>query len=199
MTTEPNKRTIDTYNQVAPLYVERHLQGGVWESVPEPAFTHFTSWLPAGARVLDIGCGPGHHVRLLRKAGFQPIGVDLSFGMLAQAQQYSDDPLVLADMLWLPFADGYADGVWMCASLLHLPREYAPHVFHEARRVLRGGSPLYASVQQGDGDTVKFNLGNQGRYFTFYQPDELHKLVTQADLLSAGTGLSRVVQPRGSA
>jgi demethylmenaquinone methyltransferase/2-methoxy-6-polyprenyl-1,4-benzoquinol methylase len=65
--------------------------------------------LPVGARVLDLAAGTGDLCRDLAAAGHRPIGVDLSFGMLAAAR--TDAPLVQADALSLPVPDGVADGV----------------------------------------------------------------------------------------
>ena len=56
--------------------------------------------LKDGSRVLDIACGTGDFCRDARKAGLDPIGFDLSFGMLAAAK--TDVPLVQSDGLRLP-------------------------------------------------------------------------------------------------
>jgi demethylmenaquinone methyltransferase / 2-methoxy-6-polyprenyl-1,4-benzoquinol methylase len=65
--------------------------------------------LPPGSRVLDLAAGTGDLCRDLTVAGHRPIGVDLSFGMLAAAR--TSAPLVHADALRLPVPDGAADGV----------------------------------------------------------------------------------------
>jgi demethylmenaquinone methyltransferase/2-methoxy-6-polyprenyl-1,4-benzoquinol methylase len=64
--------------------------------------------LPRGARVLDLAAGTGDLCRDLEAAGHRPIGVDLSFGMLAAAR--TDAPLVHADALRLPVPSGAVDG-----------------------------------------------------------------------------------------
>src|SRR3954468_8806255 len=48
--------------------------------------------LPSGARVIDLAAGTGDFCRELSRRGLRPIGVDLSFGMLAAAR--TDAPLV---------------------------------------------------------------------------------------------------------
>ena len=42
--------------------------------------------LPARSRVLDLACGTGDLCRDLSRAGFDPVGVDFSEGMLAAAR-----------------------------------------------------------------------------------------------------------------
>lgn len=58
--------------------------------------------LPTGSIVLDVACGTGDLCRELAAHGHQPIGVDLSPGMLSHA--HTSAPLVLADTLAAPFA-----------------------------------------------------------------------------------------------
>jgi demethylmenaquinone methyltransferase/2-methoxy-6-polyprenyl-1,4-benzoquinol methylase len=65
--------------------------------------------LPGGSVVLDLACGTGDLCRDLDRAGYRPVGADLSFGMLAAARTTA--PLVHCDALRLPFPDGAVDGV----------------------------------------------------------------------------------------
>jgi demethylmenaquinone methyltransferase / 2-methoxy-6-polyprenyl-1,4-benzoquinol methylase len=65
--------------------------------------------LPAGSVVLDLAAGTGDLCRDLERAGHRPVGVDLSYGMLAAARTTA--PLVHGDALRLPVADGTVDGV----------------------------------------------------------------------------------------
>lgn len=59
---------------------------------------------PHGSRVLDLACGGGRHLRELRSAGFDSIGLDLSATLLREAhREKPSDPLVRADMRSLPF------------------------------------------------------------------------------------------------
>jgi len=54
--------------------------------------------VPAGAAVLDIGCGTGRHAVELAKRGLRVTGVDLSEGMLAQARRRAREAGV--DVTW---------------------------------------------------------------------------------------------------
>ena len=58
--------------------------------------------------VIDLAAGTGDLCRDLTAADHHPIGIDLSYGMLAAAR--TDAPLVQADALRLPLPDGVADG-----------------------------------------------------------------------------------------
>lgn len=89
--------------------------------------------LPHGSTVLDLACGTGDFCRGLADAGLRPVGMDLSFGMLAAAR--TDVALVQGDALRLPVPDGSVDGV-TCGFALRNFRELGPF-FAELARVVR--------------------------------------------------------------
>lgn len=94
--------------------------------------------LPGGATVLDLACGTGDLCRELTTAGLAPIGMDLSYGMLAAAR--TEAPLVHADALQLPVPDGSVDGV-TCGFALRNFTELGPF-FAELGRVVRPGGRI---------------------------------------------------------
>ena len=91
--------------------------------------------LPPGARVLDLAAGTGDLCRDLQTADHQPIGFDLSWGMLSHARTTA--PLVQADALGLPLPASSADGV-TCGFAL---RNFVDlgGFFDELGRVVRAG------------------------------------------------------------
>jgi demethylmenaquinone methyltransferase/2-methoxy-6-polyprenyl-1,4-benzoquinol methylase len=92
--------------------------------------------LPSGALVIDIACGTGDLCRELTKHGLRPLGVDLSYGMLAAARTRA--PLLEGDALRLPFADASVDGV-TCGFALRNFVELGPFLDELARVVRPGG------------------------------------------------------------
>lgn len=46
--------------------------------------------LPKGRSILDLGCGPGRHSVELARRGYDVTGVDISAGMLAEAQKAAE-------------------------------------------------------------------------------------------------------------
>lgn len=89
--------------------------------------------LPRGSTVLDLACGTGDLCRDLVEAGLRPVGMDLSFGMLAAARTVV--PLVHTDALRLPVPDEGVDGVTCGFALRNFVR-LAPF-FDELGRVVR--------------------------------------------------------------
>jgi SAM-dependent methyltransferase len=92
-------------------------------------------------RVLDLGCGWGRHLVLLRQAGHDVVGVDRSLPLLRRA---AGPGLAAGDMQGLPFRGSVFDGVLNLATSLGLFLDDEPAVASlvEARRVLRPGGWL---------------------------------------------------------
>jgi len=109
--------------------------------------------LPAGARVLDVPCGWGRHTVLLREAGLDVFGADLSWDLLRRADYDPALPLAAADIRALPFADGAFDAaINVFTSLgLFLDDEEDVRALREIRRVLGpGGRFLLESMHRDE-------------------------------------------------
>lgn len=90
------------------------------------------------ATVLDLAAGTGDLCRDLAAAGYRPVGVDLSLGMLRHAR--TSAPLVQADALRLPVATASVDGVVSGFALRNFVE--LGGVFDELARVMRPGGRL---------------------------------------------------------
>jgi demethylmenaquinone methyltransferase/2-methoxy-6-polyprenyl-1,4-benzoquinol methylase len=92
--------------------------------------------LRRGSVVADLACGTGDLCDELASAGLAPIGVDLSFGMLANARTAA--PLLQGDALRLPVRGGGLDGV-TCGFALRNLVSLEPFLAELARTVRPGG------------------------------------------------------------
>jgi demethylmenaquinone methyltransferase/2-methoxy-6-polyprenyl-1,4-benzoquinol methylase len=92
--------------------------------------------LAKGSVVLDLAAGTGDFCRLLDDVGYVPVAVDFSAGMLHAAR--TGAPLVQADILRLPVADGGADGA-TCGFALRNLVDLGAFFVELARAVRPGG------------------------------------------------------------
>ena len=94
----------------------------------------------AGARIADIGCGPGHVAHYLAARGANIEGVDLSPEMIDEAR--AAHPAItfrVGDMFALPHESGALAGVVAFYAIVHLRTDELVPPFRELHRVLVPG------------------------------------------------------------
>jgi len=166
-------KTRQTYDQHAGEIAERF-----WGVELPRSWQAFLSALPTQACIIDIGCGAGRDVYHFIGQGASAFGVDYSAGLLGEAVKRGANVFAQADMRTLPLAAACFDGAWLCASLLHLPREDVPGVLRDAHRCLKPGGMLYISLKQGTGEGWETREGP--RFFTYFSSNEIKQMLTQA-------------------
>lgn len=103
----------------------------------------FRDTLPADARVLDAGCGPGDPVLAALNAESDAVGLDISRTQLDLAARNAPGAgLAQGGLGRLPFADDSFDGIVALWSLIHVPLGDHTDVLAEFARVLRPGGTL---------------------------------------------------------
>lgn len=172
-----SKRMAAAYDQMVEAYARRN-HAGMADNLVTLA-QQLISEAGSHVHILDVGCGTGRDIAWLEAQGVTVTGIDLSAGMLAYARQHVAGGLAQMNMQQLAFQTGQFDGVWCCASLLHLPKQAAPEALREMRRVLKTNCRLALSVQAGTGEGWEdgYVKGVQ-RFFARYTVEELSALLT---------------------
>jgi SAM-dependent methyltransferase len=120
----------------------------------------FLAQLPEGGHILDLGCGSGRDTRAFLAAGYQVTAMDPSPGMAQEASCRVGIPVAVARAEQLEERDRY-DGVWACASLLHVDEQRLDDVLRRIATALRPRGVLYVSFKYGSGPRI----ARDGRYF----------------------------------
>lgn len=156
--------TIRVYDTRAAEYAAR------FQGAPDPAQDAFASALPARARVLDLGCGPGHMAARLADAGHEVLATDASAEMVRLAGRHpgvTAQQATFDDLGALPSAS--LDGVWANFSLLHAPRDRFDAHLADIATALRPGGLFHIGMKTGK-DSARDALG---RSYTYYSAVDL--------------------------
>lgn len=133
------------YNQISHAYRGDEAEQGTnylrWAA-------ELVSLLPAGGRVLDLGCGNGIPTsQILLREGVSVTGVDLSEVQIERARALlPDGKWIVADMSEINFEPNTFDAVVSLFAIIHLPLEEQPQLFDKMAIWLNPGGYLLASV-----------------------------------------------------
>lgn len=111
----------------------------------------FTRHLAPGARVLDAGCGSGRDAKAFQEMGYQVEAFDASSAMVELAREHTGLPVQLMTFAEVEWKEEF-DGIWCCASLLHVPAVELPGVMQKLADALKPGGVWYVSFKYGDGE-----------------------------------------------
>jgi SAM-dependent methyltransferase len=131
-----------------------------------------------GLTVLDVACGAGFGLQMLREAGACPIGVDYAAGALGEVHRTQPAARVLrGDATRLPLKTASIDMVVSFETIEHVPDASA--LVSEIRRVLKPGGRLVLSTPNRAFGPPERHTGNpfHVREFT---ADELRDVLRQS-------------------
>ncbi|WP_100638947.1 class I SAM-dependent methyltransferase [Marinobacter salexigens] len=129
----------------------------------------FLPHLPENAHILDAGCGSGRDSREFLARGYRVTAFDASEKLAGLASKAINHPVSVRSFDEVNEFQVY-DGVWACASLLHLPRQQIPHALTRLWQALKPGGLLYLSFKQGEEERER-----NGRHFTDATEIELER------------------------
>lgn len=170
------------------LMAERTADEWYSEDILKPTIQDFISLLPPNPHVLDFGCGPGHESMRLSQAGAEVVGIDFSKKCIDIARQYCPQcKFAVEDFRFLDDVYGRFEGVFACASLVHIgPRELG-EVLSNIKKVLVDGGYVSIIIVEGEGINEKFSIlevdGRKlNRTFYLYTQNHLREEAVKAGL-----------------
>ena len=164
--------SIDYYDRNAATFIA----GSVDADMSDTRARFLAHVKPRGT-ILDGGCGSGRDALAFKQAGYDVTAFDGSAALAGLASAHTG--LAVRHMLFsqVEWRDAF-DGIWTCASLLHVPRAELNNAMQRLARALRPGGAWFVSFKYGATERV----ADDGRYFN----DMTEELLATA---IAGTGL----------
>lgn len=166
-------RTLIYYNKNAADFIKT-TQGVDFHQIQDI----FLSYLSEGASILDFGCGSGRDAKRFKDLGYQITAVDGSEELCKVAAKYIGIPVRKMLFQELDDQEKY-DGIWACASILHLSKNELADVLQKMCRALKNNGIIYTSFKYGT-----FEGERNGRYFTDLTEDSFRILLRSVRGLS---------------
>ena len=138
-------------------------------------YEKFLKYLPAKGKILDVGFGSGRDMIYFKSLGYDVEGIDTSVEFVKNmtCQGFS---VMLLSVTEMSFKNTY-DGIWACASLLHIKREELEEVILKCINALKNKGILYCSFKYGDKEIEKDN-----RYFNYINEEIINDIASRNDL-----------------
>ena len=164
-----NKNQISTYeyyNQKAKEFFENTVTLQM-ENIYQP----FLELIPNGGKILDAGCGSGRDTLYFIKKGYNVVAFDYSEPLVQLACEYTGKEILLMSFDDIDFNEDF-DGIWACASLIHISKKRINDIMILLNRSLKQNGIIYASFKYGDGEGLR-----KGRFFNDYNEKTLNSLI----------------------
>ena len=145
----------------------------------------FQSQLKLGARVVDLGGGPGQVTKFLIDNGYSAVCYDFSKEMMKNALRlYPGLPYILDDIVNVKkhFSNDTIDGIVALYSLFHIPKEELKKLFSNINSILKDNGIFLLSFQLGneeklvDEPYLKEN-GKNVLYMNYIAKEEVYSLL----------------------
>ena len=156
-------QTLEYYERNAESYFEATRDADL-----SSLYERFTRRLPPGARILDAGSGSGRDTLAFLRRGYSVSAFDSSPALCELSTRLTGVRTRILRFQELEDEEEY-DGIWTCASLLHVPEAELPDAIACLVRALKPGGVLYMSFKHGAGE----RLTEDGRFFTDMTDDRL--------------------------
>lgn len=158
--------TIEYYNKNAKEYFKNTINGNM-----ELSYNKFIKHIPNGGYILDFGCGSGRDSKYFLEHGYKIKAIDGSKKLCKIAEEYIKQKV--EQMYFMDLKDiNLYDGIWCCASLLHISKEELINVLDKIIIALKNNGVIYISVKEGIGEEII-----QERYFKYYTKKEFINII----------------------
>lgn len=166
-------KTLDFYNNNSKTYIEKTLSGDT-----SNLYKGFLNNIPQGGSILDLGCGSGRDSIEFIKQGYNVTAVDGSKEMASAASKIIGQQVICSRFEDLKLIETF-DGIWACASLLHVNKKHIIDVIKNISCNLKDNGVFYMSFKYCEDEYIDEN----GRYFNCYTEETFKDMIAQVSNL----------------
>lgn len=161
------ENTIDYYNENAEIYYEKTISADL-----KDIYKDFLRSVPKGGKILDLGCGSGRDSLYFKNKGYIVTLVDGSYKLAKKAKKLLNQEVLVMNFENLLLNETF-DGIWCCASLLHVKKAEFKGMLEKIISYLTKQGIIYMSFKYGEFEYIDEN----NRYFNCYTEESIKKVL----------------------
>ncbi|WP_368668272.1 class I SAM-dependent methyltransferase [Psychrosphaera sp. I2R16] len=158
--------TLDYYNQHAEAFFDATVNVDM-----NNIYQKFLPFLKPNAQIVDAGCGSGRDALYFKSQGFKVTAFDASIELAHKAQRLLGQQVAITTFERFSIQEK-VDGIWCCASLLHLSKSELLPSLKNLNSHLNNGGVMYISFKYGDAERIE-----HGRQFIDMNESTLTALI----------------------
>lgn len=162
------KSTINYYEKNASEFIETSLHADMTKM-----YEAFLRYIPEYGSILDAGCGSGRDSKFFCDKGYEVMAFDAAETMCTYASKLIGQPVQNMTFDEVDFQNKF-DGVWACASLLHISRTHVLQIIDKLIEALVPGGVMYASWKSGAGERMSGE-----RFFCDFNEESIRQLMQE--------------------
>ena len=161
--------TLDYYNDNSDVYFTSTVNIDMTNT-----YKDFLKLIPENGKILDLGCGSGRDSKEFINRGYKVTAVDGSEKLAKEASKLIKQKVIISTFQELKLKEKF-DGIWACASLLHINRDELKIVLRKLYENLKDDGIFYMSFKYGD----KEYIDDKNRYFNCYTDEGISKFINE--------------------
>ena len=139
-------------------------------------YKKFLPLLREQARILDLGSGSGRDACYFQKKGYQVTALEPSKNLCREIRKVFSGKIVCSDIQSYQPEQRF-DGIWACASLLHVNKKDILDVIKNVSSNLNDNGIFYMSFKYGEDEYID----EKGRYFNCYTEETFNELINKVE------------------
>lgn len=162
-------------------YYENNAKRYVAETISVDMSEQYQRFLPLlreHARILDVGSGSGREACYFQEQGYQVTALEPSKNLCREIQKVFSGEIVCSDIQSYHPCQRF-DGIWACASFLHLREEEVLYFFGNIDLYLNDNGIVYLSGKNG----IPTGEATDGRYFLEFTEVLVEKILAVNELM----------------
>lgn len=177
-------KNIEYYNENAQSFFEGTVNAdmSLWRD-------KFEKYVSDGGRILDAGCGSGRDSRAFKQHGYSVVAFDASKEMCRMAAELLNQEVWQMRFDEIAFDEEF-DGIWACASLLHVPQDELPTIMQKLHNALKVQGAIYVSFKYGEGTKQRGE-----RTFSDFTEESVNKLLSDSNFEVIECGITSDIRP----